>query len=96
MNLEAKENFIEAVAMFVDHEIKKRMEPLEKKIVELEALPKLRYCGTWSDDKTYAEGNFVTHGGSVWHCNAKSTARMPGNSDDWVLAVKHGRDARER
>lgn len=95
MSVLDKDEFVRGIALFVDDEIRRRMEPLMKRIEELEALPKLKYVGTWSDGKNYDEGNFVTHQGSLWHCDAKSGGRMPGTSDDWTLCVKHGRDARD-
>jgi hypothetical protein len=52
----------------------------------------LQYCGTWESGRKYAKGNFVTDGGSVWHCDRETTQR-PGPGDAWTLAVKRGRDA---
>jgi hypothetical protein len=95
MMLKEKENLIEGIALFVKDQVKEAVAPLKAKIAELEALPKLKYRGIWDDKTEYREGNFVTHHGSIWHCNARSTGRMPGASDDWVLAVKRGRDSKE-
>lgn len=44
----------------------------------------------------YQRGVFVTFGGSLWHCNKGGTKQKPGDGDDWTLAVKHGRDGRDR
>jgi hypothetical protein len=57
--------------------------------------PGLRYCGVYVRGKTYDEGDLVTAGGSAWYCKT-TTTQAPGNSGDWVLMVKRGRDARER
>ncbi|KQW37092.1 carbohydrate-binding family V/XII protein [Rhizobacter sp. Root404] len=59
---------------------------------ELETKP-FAYDGPHEVGKTYAKGNFVTHDGSLWHCNYK-TASRPGDGPAWTLAVKRGRDAR--
>jgi hypothetical protein len=67
---------------------------LRKRIEELEARPTVKYCGVWSPDEQYVEGNLATHRGSVWHCN-RATRAVPGDgSGDWVLCVKRGKDAR--
>jgi hypothetical protein len=95
MTLREKENLIQAIALFIKDQVKEAVAPLKARLAELEALPKLKYCGVWHPEGQYVEGNFVTHGGSLWHCNAKSTGRQPGNSDDWVLAVKDGRNSKQ-
>lgn len=56
-------------------------------------LPLPEYKGVYSEKEQYEKGAFVTHGGSVWHCNAP-TSDKPGNSENWTLAVKKGRDMR--
>ena len=60
---------------------------------QMKAMPTLGYRGTWSKDMSYSVGDFATHSGSVFHCNANTTTR-PGNGSDWTLAVKRGRDGR--
>jgi hypothetical protein len=55
----------------------------------------LRYMGVWNADQYYVLGNFVTHAGSLWHCNVQQTMARPGHSKDWQLAVKRGNDARQ-
>ena len=52
----------------------------------------LRYCGVYEAGRKYSKGNFVTDGGSLWHCDRETTTR-PGVGDCWTLAVKRGRDA---
>jgi chitodextrinase len=57
----------------------------------------MKYEGVWDAQKVYRVGDFVTKGGSLWHCSDTNTGVMPGsNSDTWKLAVKHGKDVRER
>ena len=53
-----------------------------------------KYCDVWQERRQYEVGNFVTHGGSLWHCN-RPTSRRPGDgTKDWTLAIKCGRDGR--
>jgi|GEM_PF-1806434 len=70
-----------------------RRNEVEKRLLErieaLEALPTLRYRGTWAPDTQHNEGDIVTDHGSAWHCN-RSTRSRPGQSDDWTLMVKKG------
>ena len=66
---------------------------LEDRIAELEARPLLKYVGTWNHG-AYKTGEFVTHQGSLWHCERATTASPGTGSPDWKLAVKKGRDAR--
>lgn len=75
----------------------KRLEAVERDLANAErerrANPTLRYCGTWAGGE-HRPGEFVTDRGSVWHCKAITKAR-PGDSDDWQLAVKRGRDGKD-
>jgi hypothetical protein len=69
-----------------------RIAALENRVSALEG-DRLSYVGVWETGE-YVRGNVVTHGGSLWHCNAP-TRETPGNgSRDWTLCVKRGRDAR--
>jgi hypothetical protein len=52
----------------------------------------LNYLGVHVSGKTYDVGDLVTAGGSAWYC-ARTTKGAPGNSQDWQLMVKRGRDA---
>lgn len=70
-----------------------RMEKLETRIAALENKePTLKYCGVWEEHRLYVRGNFCTDHGSIWHCE-RSTRARPNTNDDWVLAVKRGKDA---
>lgn len=55
-------------------------------------MPMMLYRGVWSG-KTYEQGDTVSFGGSLWHCE-KQTEAKPGESEDWKLAVKKGRDGK--
>jgi len=55
----------------------------------------LQYCGVYVGGKSYGIGDAVTSDGSLWICRA-DTAAKPGADGAWQLAVKRGRDARDR
>ena len=84
---------MEAIAGGVNEAIAKATEPLRQRIAELEARPSVKYLGVWREDKVYSSGSMVTDQGSVWHAE-RATMTRPGTSNDWVLAVKRGRDGK--
>lgn len=51
--------------------------------------------GVYVDGQTYVRGDVATFGGSQWHCDAETTATKPGESKDWTLIVKRGRDGKD-
>jgi len=55
--------------------------------------PLMLYRGVFEPGRSYVRGDTVTLNGSLYHCNAPTTAR-PGDGADWTLSVKHGRDGR--
>ena len=64
--------------------------PLLRRIDELEAYTKeFTYRGVWHEG-TYRRGNFVTHDGSVWHCNADTVVKPGTDPVAWTLSVKRG------
>ncbi len=91
MTKEDQANFLRAIGQFVKGETA----PLKRRIEALEAGQKdFRYVGVWAHG-TYHRGNFVTHGGSLWHCNC-DTDRMPGkDAQAWTLCVKRGADGKD-
>lgn len=73
-----------------------RIAALEAKIARLEARPALKYAGVWNSAAgAYSPGDIVTHQGSAWICHT-STVATPGQTKDWQLMVKAGRDARSK
>ena len=75
--------------------VKSQVEPLRKRIEELEHMQReFCYRGVWAVG-SYRVGNFVTYGGSLWHCDRDNTDTKPGtDASAWTLAVKHGKDLR--
>ena len=59
--------------------------------------PGLRYRYVWKPDTDdgqgpYVKGDLVTYNGGGWHCNVDGTTGKPGETKDWSLFVKPGRD----
>ena len=87
-----------------------RIEMLEERCAELEsslALERERmkaiedrpvgvvYRGVWQAGIDYKHGDVTTWDGSMWIVTgAGSTRHRPGDSRDWTLAVKKGKDGR--
>jgi hypothetical protein len=71
----------------------KSLGPILKRIDTLEAqFEQRKYFGVW-DQGEFKQHNMVTHGGSLWIALC-DTVGKPGETDDWQLAVKRGRNAR--
>ena len=81
--------------LFVQDRIKKENALLSARIADLESrMSEFQYCGVWHDG-AYKRGNFVTHDGSLWHCDVDNTDAKPGtNAGAWTLCCKRGKDAR--
>lgn len=48
------------------------------------------YRGVYDKEAAYMPGQFVTHGGGLWHCNELTQGTKPGDGSTWTLAVKRG------
>ena len=62
-------------------------------IVKEARIPGLNYRGVWKSGE-YLTGDSVTFGGSQWTA-LKSTEGKPGDSSDWQMSSKRGRDGRD-
>src|SRR5262249_6983752 len=94
----ADEQLEEMLGRTVGEAIAEALRPLRKEIAELKAQLEAvkaatpKYLGVFREGRVYDENSMVTHDGSVWHCNQR-TSTPPGNgSASWTLAVRHGRD----
>jgi len=61
-------------------------------------LPVAIYRGLYDEGAKYSQGDMVTRGGSIWHCEVSKTKEHPGGevkSEDWSLAVKAGRTGKD-
>ena len=84
---------VHTIGIFVKEEIDRAVAPLRARLEELEVF---KYCGTWKEGQQYHAGNFCTDHGSLWHCACSTTSRPGSDHAAWQLAVKRGRDAREK
>lgn len=58
-------------------------------------LPVMIYKNVYQPGASYEQGDVVTWAGAMWHCD-KNTDTKPGDgNDNWTLAVKRGRNAKE-
>jgi len=58
--------------------------------LEEKAAVSLKFCGTWTQGRTYEAGDCVQHGGSLYICRAATPGRPTEDHDGWRLAVKKG------
>ena len=74
-----------------------RIDALDRRCVELESRPTLRYCGVWSAEGEYSVGDIVTDSGSMWHCKVNHGRSRPGHDGGvgWTLCVKRGVDGKD-
>ncbi len=67
-----------------------RLLALERRIMELESKPMLKYAGTWRSGETYPEGRLITHQGGLW-LSTETTSGTPGtDASGFRLIVKKG------
>jgi hypothetical protein len=92
MNEQDQKNLLSSIGVYVRREIAAATDPLRRRIAELESTQgEFRYCGVWGGGP-YKRGNFITHQGSLWHCNL-DTENKPGKDPAaWTLCVKRGKD----
>ena len=58
-------------------------------------MPILIDRGVYKQGITYTKGDGVTYAGSFWIAQKNSPNQKPGTGEEWRLAVKRGRDAKE-
>jgi hypothetical protein len=72
-----------------------KIEALESRIVQMEKhAAEFRYRRVWRDGEQYRKNNFCTHDGSIW-VYLRDTEGKPGQSLEWQLAVRKGRDGKD-
>jgi hypothetical protein len=73
-------------------------ELLARRVATLEAARKttsFQYRDVWDVRESYAPGDFVIFGASMWHCSKSNQGVRPGESGGvWRLAVKRGQTRR--
>jgi hypothetical protein len=70
-----------------------RIEELEKRVTNAESKG-LEYVGIWQPDSHYNRGDVVSYKGCMWVCK-QATKRWPGESRDWQMCVRAGRDGKD-
>jgi hypothetical protein len=58
-------------------------------------LPRFKVKGGYREGVDYVEGDGVSFGGSFFVANKDAPAGKPGESEDWWLAAKRGRDGKD-
>lgn len=58
-------------------------------------LPTIQYQGVYEPEGKYLKGDAVTFGGSLWLVLKDAPLGTPGDSNDYQLAVKKGRDGKD-
>jgi HK97 family phage prohead protease len=72
-------------------EMMREIARLERRLADVEGRKSMNYRGTFLAGQKYDAGDALTHRGSLWWC-CSPTSEPPGESDQWQLAVKKGRD----
>jgi hypothetical protein len=76
--------------------MEERFAAVEEKVSQLEArIAEFEFKGSWEENKAYQRGNFVSHGGALFHANSDTKSKPGNGSGDWILAVARGRDGRD-
>jgi hypothetical protein len=72
-----------------------RRRALERRIDALEQRPQFSDAGVFQEGKAYRQGEGVTFGGSYFLAQRDVPLGKPGESADWRLIVKRGRDGKD-
>lgn len=94
MRADAQKKLLAACGRYVRSQIKTRVEPLEKRLAEVERYG-IKFCGVHQRAMEYSRGAVVTHEGCAWVAVVDKTGALPGVGADWQLMVKAGRDGRD-
>lgn len=85
---------MKGIAPVIKEYVQCEIAPIRKRLIEIETKG-VEYRGVYQRAISYQRGALVTHGGSMF-CAIKDVTQgvVPGQSNDWQLCVKAGRDAR--
>lgn len=84
----------EAFGKAVGEQIRDTVAPLLKRIDALEATG-IKFCGTHQRAMEYARGSVVVHNGSSWVAVKDMPDGPPGDTADWALMARAGRDGKD-
>jgi hypothetical protein len=87
------EKMIDGIASALANVVKQERAANAKRLDAIEAT-RMRYVGVFVQGTEYRPGMVVSRSGSSWHCNVATTA-VPGQSPDWEMMTKAGRDGRD-
>ena len=73
--------------------IREALEPVERRLAALENMG-LKFAGVHQRALDYSRGHVVVSGGSSWVALKSNPEGCPGDSPDWALMARAGRDAR--
>jgi hypothetical protein len=76
---------------WVNERIAAAVQPLERRIVDLEART---YMGTWHAQTSYQAGALVTYDNSLWIARSDSAGVRPGTTRVWELPARKGAGGR--
>jgi hypothetical protein len=66
-----------------------------KEEVQTYSIPVMIYREVWKEGNIYQQGDMVSFGGSLWHCDASDVTDKPGvPGSRWTLCAKKGRDGK--
>lgn len=66
-----------------------------KEEIKTFSIPVMIYREVWKEGNTYQQGDTVSFGGSLWHCDASDVTDKPGvPGSRWTLCAKKGRDGK--
>lgn len=90
------EKYFDAVAFgeAMGEIVREAFELLEKRVADLEQSG-IKFCGVHQRALDYARGSVVISGGSSWVAVKANPAGVPGDSPDWALMARAGRDGRD-
>lgn len=74
-------------------ELHEKVEDLEHRLSEVQTL---KYVGTWREGQQHQAGDAVTHDGSLWIALRETITRPGEQRSGWQLAVKRGKDGKDR
>lgn len=77
-------------------ELRADVERLLARVAELETRPALKYYGIHKSGDGYPSQSVVTYRGDLWIARAATTATPGAGETPWQLAVRRGRDGRDR
>lgn len=69
----------------------------EEKVAFPFSMPAMIYRGTWKEGDGYQQGDCVTWGGHLWHCDFDTNEKPLEHSNikgAWTLCAKRGRDGK--